>query len=339
MTFDPLPEMDEAWRISPAGLRLEAVRAAARKLKARLHASGKAVSVRTYDTAFLPYPIRFGFGDAHRALMPYLFMTNRMQLVTFRSRDGNKRLLVNPSDAQRDRETPFFKQLASGVPEFVQRFLMRNWKNVPEHLASVGLRGEQVDYITFDHLHTQDVRRLMTEWCPNAKLIAHKDELAIFERLHPLQHQWYIPESLAGVPAERIVPFDRDLLLGEGVALVRTPGHTDGNHSIVLNTDRGLWSISENGVSLDNYCPERSQIGGLAAHARACGVEVILNANTRERTLDQYTSMILEKTLVDESSEGWPQVFNSSELTPSAFQPGLAPTFAHREITHGPAAG
>jgi hypothetical protein len=335
--IDTLPEMNEAWRVGPAGLRLEAVRAAARKLHDRLRAGPTAQSVRTYDIVTLPYPVRYGLGDAYKSLLPtpYLFMSNRMQLVTFQTRDGLKRMLVNPSDAERDKETPFFKRLTSAVPEFIERLMSRGIKTPLDGLREANVSPESIDYITFDHLHTQDLRRLMLEWIPRAKLLAHKDELAIYERLHPLQRYWYIPEALKGIPSERIVPFDADLSLGDGVALVRTPGHTDGNHSIVLHTDRGLWAISENGVSPDNYSPEKSDLNGLAQHAKAAGVEVILNANTRERTLDQYTSMILEKTLVDVGPEGWPQVFNSSELTTSPLTPGLGPTFAHKGISHG----
>jgi glyoxylase-like metal-dependent hydrolase (beta-lactamase superfamily II) len=330
--FQPLAELDEAWRVSPPGLRLEAVRAGARKLKARLKASGRALEVRTYDLVTLPYPTRYGLSEAHRSLIPFLFMTNRMQVVVFRSADGEKRLLVNPSDHERNAETPFFKRLSAGVPDRVGRMIARRWSTVPERLREAGLRGDQIDYVTFDHLHTQDLRRLLLEWCPRARLLAHKDELAIFERLHPLQRDWYLEGALAGIPPDRIVPFERDLLLGEGVALVRTPGHTEGNHSIVLHTPRGLWTISENGVSADNYSPERSELSGLAKHAQATGVEVILNSNTRERTLDQYTSMILEKTLADEEG-GWPLVFNSSELTSSPLAPGVRATFVRREVS------
>lgn len=340
--FRRLTELDEAWRSSPAGTRLEAVRAGARKLKDRLHAGKPVRSVRTYDLITLPYPTRYGLSDAHRSLIPYLLITNRMQLVSFDTDDGPKRMLVNPSDHERDAATPFFARLAKGMPEWINQRVARRHSTVPQRLAEAGLRGEQIDYVTFDHLHTQDLRRLMLEWCPRAKLLVHKDELGLFELLHPLQRDWFIADSLRGIPSDRILPFDGDLLVGDGVALVRTPGHTCGNHSIVFHTDRGVWTVSENGICVDAYVPERSEIGGLAAHARSTGVEVILNANTRELSLDQYTSMVLEKTLADPcplkgGGSGFVQHFPSSEMTPSPLLPGLQPTYLHKEITQGPA--
>ena len=335
----PLHELDEAWQLAPAGARLLAVRGAAGKLRARLREGGKATSVRTHDLVTLPYPTRFGLGGAARVAAPYLMMTNRMQIVTFVEDGAPRRMLVNPSDHERNEATPFFARLAARAPKFVNRFIAQRHATVPEVLAEAGLRGEQIDYVTYDHLHTQDLRRVMLEWCPKAKLLAMEAELAIFERLHPLQGDWYLADALVGVPAGRLVALDSDPLVGDGVALVRTPGHTVGNHSIVLHTDRGLWTISENGVAVDNWAPERSDIAGIKSTAEATGAEVILNANTREESLEQYTSMVLEKTLADESPDGsgWRQHFSSSELTPSLLAPGLRATYVHKSISHGPA--
>ena len=335
----PLDELDAAWRSGPAGARLDAVRAGAQKLKARLHAAPTVKSVRTYDLITLPYPTRYGLSDAGRSLFPYLMITNRMQLVTVKTDDGVKRVLVNPTDWERAAETPFFQRIAKRLPKFVQeKIVTTRHGQVPARLAEAGVRGDEIDFVTFDHLHTQDVRRLLGEWCPRAKLLAQRDELAIFEKLHPLQADWYQAEALGGIAPNRLIALDGDVAIGEGLALVRTPGHTRGNHSIVLHTDRGVWTISENGVACDNYSPEKSAIKGMAGYARGTGCEVVLNANTREDSLDQYTSMILEKTLADASPDGsgYAQHFSSSELTPSALFPGLAAPYVHRAITHGP---
>src|SRR6185503_3160534 len=94
---------------------------------------------------------------------------------------------------------------------------------------------------------------------------------------------------------------DHDVKLGEGVALVRTPGHTQGNHSIVVRTTEGLMVTSENGVSADCYAPLKSRIPGLRSYARRTGMEVVLNGNTLEGALDQYISMVQEKELAGPS--------------------------------------
>jgi hypothetical protein len=98
-----------------------------------------------------------------------------------------------------------------------------------------------------------------------------------------------------------------------------------------------VWTISENGVAVECYAPEHSKNDKLRRFARHYGYEVILNGNTRDNSLDQYTSMVLEKTLADPSAvrPEFPQHFPSSEMEQSALAPGLRPTFAHGAIAHG----
>ncbi|OMB97481.1 hypothetical protein A5733_09670 [Mycobacterium sp. NS-7484] len=122
-----------------------------------------------------------------------------------------------------------------------------------------------------------------------------------------------------------------------GVAIVRTPGHATGNQTLVLNTDTGIWAMSENVVATELLTPEHSRIPGVAGWSRRWGQELILNANTIEATATQYTSCVLEKTLVDRSQadERFLQFFPTSELTASPFTPGTAPTFTHRTLQAG----
>ena len=81
----PLHELDDAWRVAPAGARLLAVRSAAvQAARAVASRAKRRTSVRTADLVTLPYPVRYGFGGAARAAAPYLMMTNRMQIVIVR---------------------------------------------------------------------------------------------------------------------------------------------------------------------------------------------------------------------------------------------------------------
>ena len=69
---------------------------------------------------------------------------------------------------------------------------------MPQISERIGLRPEDVDYITYDHLHTQDVRRwLGTDktpgLLPNAKLLVHWREWEWAKDLNPYQADWYCP--------------------------------------------------------------------------------------------------------------------------------------------------
>ncbi len=331
-----LDELDDAWRTRGAGARLDAIRRAGTKLRERIGAKGPARCVRTYDIATFPYPTRFGLAGSARSRLPYVFMKNRGHLVQVVSGGRTISILVNPTDTERSRKAPYFARLEEKYGPTASKLVGKIHGDLAGALASWHVAPEAIDYVTFDHLHVQDVRGLLAQ-LPNAKLLAQQAELDTFAALHPLQRPWYIPDCLTGVPADRIVALDGDYAIGAGFAIVRTPGHTMGNHSIVVVTDRGLWTISENGICVDAYAPGMSRIRGLARTARDAGTEVVLNSNTREGTLDQYTSMVLEKTLADAVPEHpeFPQHFSSSELVDHLLAPGLSPTYSHGAITYG----
>ncbi|MDT3396779.1 hypothetical protein RKE29_09010 [Streptomyces sp. B1866] len=152
-----------------------------------------------------------------------------------------------------------------------------------------------------------------------------------------MQWAWYVEGGLAGVDPDAFVRFDGDIELGPGISLLWTPGHTDGNHSLVVNTPDGVWVSSENGISLDNWQPELSKIPGVRRYHRTYGREVCPNANTLEDSLDQYDSMVKEKTMADPCRRDprWLQILPSTELADwKRFWP-VRPTFAHGGIDYG----
>jgi len=334
-----LTELDAAWAVRGSGARLEEVRRAGRRLRDRILAAGAARAVRTADLATFPYPTRYGLQGVASSPLPYVFMRNRMHLVQVDSGGRTISILVNPTDAERSSKAPYFARMEEKYGKLATKLLAKFHSTIPGALESWGVTPDAIDYVTFDHLHVQDVRGLLAPGglLPRAKLLAQRAELDTFARIHPLQVEWYIPECLGGVAADRIVALDGDYAIGGGFAIVRTPGHTLGNHSLVVVTDSGAWTISENGIAVDAYAPGTSRIRGVARHARDHGVEVILNANTREQSLDQYTSMVLEKTIADPVADRpeLPQHFASSELVAHPLAPGLSPTYTHGAITHG----
>jgi hypothetical protein len=210
---------------------------------------------------------------------------------------------------------------------------------------------EEVDFIAFDHLHAQDVRRwigttgptpghdaALPPYLPTARLLAPAVELAQAARPHPLQALWYPRGGVAALAPERVVALSGSVSLGPGVALLATPGHTLGSQSLVLHVGDGrVACISGNGVAADSWAPRASRIPGLAGHARRCEVEVIPNRNTDEASLDQYTSMVLEKLIAGPSPEDGEffDVFASAELAPSPLAPALAPTFVPAPLSFG----
>jgi hypothetical protein len=356
----PFHEFDEANETWPRGDRPAAIREAAAEFRARFAVADNRVrAVRTVDIASAGYPLKFAFGGAAIGPNPYVNIINRLQVIQYEDFEGNLRTLAyEPTVTEGPQEAPFygqmierFQQLPGGTGDFLSyRVLSTIWNTVESALAETGLAPEDVDFVSFDHLHVQDVRFLLGSndpppghpeavkpLFPNAKLLTQRAEWDTFASLHPMQWAWYVEDGIKGVNEDNVVMLEGDIELGKGVALVSTPGHTDGNHSLCINTDDGVWVSSENGVCADSWHPHLSKIPGLRRTAEFFGREVILNSNTLEDSIDQYDSMIKEKALADPNpvDPRFLNVFPSSEMADWKRQWPVIPTFTYGGMSYG----
>ncbi|MBV9101392.1 MAG: hypothetical protein JOZ46_01525 [Candidatus Dormibacteraeota bacterium] len=352
-TFRRIDHFDAADAETRPGRQLELIRAAAEGFRTWFAGTGMPDWVGTFDLSTLPYPTRFGLFRAALSPSPFLTLTHRLMVVRWHEPDGRPRtLLFEPTDVELAKRTPYFARLSDRTPDMLERLLAQPRGDVPSHVRRIGLSLSDIDWITFDHLHTQDVRRWIgtTEpaadlsprapvepLLPNAKLIVQRAELESLQNLHPLQLPWYQPHAYTDLRPDAVFAIEGSVLLGTGVALLSTPGHTLGNHTLVLNTETGIWASSENVIATECLTPESSRIPGVARWTRDWGQEIVLNANTIEDTARQYNSCVLEKSIVDRSrvDPRFVQFMPSSELTRSALSLGTSPTFTHSGIFHG----
>ena len=341
--FSTITDFDGARAAAQPAERLAEVRRRAETFRARMLDNSNVVYYRSINLITAPYPVRYGLRDATSVLTPYMNIFNRLFVVQYETKAGVKTLLFSPSDIEGNAQTPFFFQLANTrMRPLLEKVLVPFRRTVEEALAMTGISPAQVDYISYDHLHTQDVRKWLGTkgrkgYFPNAKLVVMRQEWEAAKGLLPTQSMWYCPDGIADVDPQKVILLDNSTQLGAGVALVHTPGHTEGNHSLVARTPEGLLVSSENGVAADSYAPLASQIPGVRDYAQKYGVEVIMNANTLENSNDQYISMVMEKTIAGPSQRN-PEFCNfvpSSELTHNAFFPGLRPTFSFGELAFG----
>jgi hypothetical protein len=322
--------------------RLRHVRRQARAFRDEMLDGPTVKFFRSFDLVKAPYPRRYALRDACTLPTPFVHILNRLFVVQFDSVEGVKTMLCEPLDRVGNARTPFFHRLAEPLGGSESRITRTFWPvlgEVEAILERLGLRPEDIDYITYDHLHVQDLRKWLGRdaYFPNAKLLVTRQEWESAHGPLPLDAQWYCPNGLEGVAEDRVIFLEDDVLLGDGVALVRTPGHTEGNHSIVVHTGEGLFVTSENGVAAESYAPEHSRITGVRKWARRTGSEVILNGNTLEGSIDQYISMVMEKEIAGQSKRNpdFPNVAPSSELAPHLLSPGLRPTWHLGELEFG----
>lgn len=328
----PLTDFDHARDATAPQERLREVRRRALALRERMMAEPEVLFYRSFDLIRAPYPTYYAFTGVfaqHGLKFPLVHLLNRLFVVQYLDHEGAVRtLMLSPTDHEANRETPFFKRLARGIPPALNRLVAPQYNTVEGALAQCGISPDQVDYISYDHLHTQDVRRWLGAagrpgYFPRARLLVHRQEWASTEALLPVQADWYCPQGIAGIPPDRVLCFDGSLSLGPGLALIHTPGHTEGNHSMAARVPDGIRVTSENGVGVDAYAPANSRINAVRRYALATGVEVILNGNTLEGSNEQYISMVLEKTLAGPSANpDYPNCATSSERTPFWAFPG-----------------
>jgi hypothetical protein len=348
----PFHEFDEANATWPRGDRPDAIRAAADQFRRRFKDQGQVTAVKTVDLVAAGYPTRFALGGAARGLNPFINILNRLLVVQFHDFGGELKTLVwEPTVPEGSAEAPFYAQQIERYGEWLaENMFSKEFHTVAQALSVCGLTPEDVDFVAFDHIHVQDMRILMgttqpvdgepeprEPFFPSAKFLCQRREVDTLRSTHPMQWAWYVPGGMDHVIEDNLVLLDGDVELGVGVALVSTPGHTDGNQSLAINTPDGIWVSSENGVCADNWHPHLSKIPGVRREAEFMGVEVILNSNTLEDSIDQYDSMVKEKALADPNRKDprWMNVFPSSEMTSWRRQWPVVPSFTYGGIDYG----
>lgn len=341
--FKPLKGFEGSKKETIPRNQLDLIRKEAPKVREKFIQTGMPRAVRQFLCSTSPYPVTYGFHYAYKGVAPYLYFNNRATLVQFEVDGEVKNFLFNPYFPELSAKAPFYVQLRKSVPSVIPTsFVAKIYKSVIDQLKEMGLKPEDIDFISYDHLHVQDMRPLMgtkdmPPLFPNAIFVFPKSEWQSVEYLHPAVQAWYVPNGFEGVLKDKLYLYEGDLLIAPGVALIHTPGHTPGNHSLYLNTPEGTFTISENGVGPDGYCPDKSSIDSVRKTAAWKGWEVVMNANTLDYTFDQYNSMIKEKLLSGPSPK-YPEFVNhrsSSEFTAHYLSPGLKPTVELGAVNFG----
>ncbi|MDF1664970.1 MAG: hypothetical protein P1V97_24625 [Planctomycetota bacterium] len=343
--FKTLTHFQDVRQSPSPGVRKKKLIDAAHQLRQELLDGPPVAYYRSFDLVRLPYPIQYGLRGVASSLSGFIHILNRVVVIQFQSADGIKTLLSSPSDVERNAETPFFKRLSQGFGgafSYLEPILAPRLGTVEQALEKLKIKPEEIDYITFDHLHTQELRRWLggdgyeKAFFPKAKLLVMRQEWESTKSLIAPQLDWYCPQALSGISEDSVMLLDGDVQLGEGIALIQTPGHTEGNHSLVVRSPEGLLVSSENGVSADCYAPHKSKHNCFRRYAKDTGMDVVLNGNTLEGGLDQYLSMILERELAGPcpQNKDFYNVVPSSEWSFKRLFSSLSPswTFGTREF-------
>jgi len=347
-----VPEFAEVGATSSRPARLEALRTAADRFRERFGAGGQVHGVRVVDLSSTGYSARHAVGDSVRTVAnPWVSVMARMAIVRFEDFSGAPRLLCWRPHTADGARAPFERQLVDRYAHSApRRVLSTQFNTVRQALALHALTPADVHFVAFDHLRGQDMRTLMGATRPvegepeardplfaHARFLLRHAEVETARSPHPAQRAWYVPGGMRDVVEDRLVCLEHDAELGVGVALVSSPGHTEGSQCLVLNTPDGVCVFSGNGVASDSWHPHLSKIPGVRKEAELMSREVALNSHTVENAVDQYDSMVKEKALADpnRTDPRWMNVIPSSEIRSLRRSWPVVPSFTHESLSYG----
>ena len=107
--------------------------------------------------------------------------------------------------------------------------------------------------------------------------------------------------------------------------------------SLAASSPKGVFTVSENGVAPDSYNPRASKIPGLREAAERDDWECVVNGNAIESLVEQYTSMVKEKSVADKSRKDadFFNTYQSSQMIASTVAPGVKPAYEQDELDFG----
>lgn len=336
LRIEPLPQLGEAWATWPRGERAGALRAAATVLRAALHDGGVVQAVRTIDLAVLRVGPSEVLPGAMRPLLGAVTVVHRLVVVRFRDLGGTSRLLV------------WEPRVPDAPAADGRRAPVQERDTVISALALLGVRAADVDVCGLSHLHGQDPRLVLgtnvaigTDRAPRpplftgAEILLQAREADTLRATHVLQRDRYCG-AWHGVRDDLLRELDGSAIIGDGVAVVATPGHTDGHQSLVVRTGRGIWVLSGAGHVADAWHPYLSRSPGVLRQIDSSAQEVLVGEGS-EDPIDQHDAMVLERAIADAHHDDprWRCVLPLAEMVPDPRTWPLRPTFVHGGLQAG----
>ena len=155
-------------------------------------------------------------------------------------------------------------------------------------LAGLGLKPEDIDIVIQTHLQWDHTGN--TQKCKNAKVLVQEEELRFAYAPHPVLAPTYKKALFKGL---NFVVVKGQQEIAPGIELIPTPGHTPGNMSVAVNTEKGKAIITGFCCLKENFGPPEGASEELIEVTPVVGPGIHLNA------VDGFESVLLVKGLAD----------------------------------------
>jgi N-acyl homoserine lactone hydrolase len=156
-----------------------------------------------------------------------------------------------------------------------------------EALQKYGLTVEDIDVLILTHLHSDHAADI--DKYKNATVYVQREELEYAKNPHPTQTGWFI------IPSEdtklEIIEGDREIL--PNIKVIKTPGHTPGTQSVLVDTEKGKVCISGLCTIQENYDPPQ-QMKDYGVTAIAPGIHIdALQAYDSVKKIQEIADIII----------------------------------------------
>ena len=155
-------------------------------------------------------------------------------------------------------------------------------------LASVGLKPKDVDIVVETHLQWDHCAN--TQKCKNAKILVQEVELRFAYAPHPILAPTYKKSLLTGLNFVVVKGYQE---IAPGIELIPTPGHTPGNMSVAVNTEKGKAIITGFCCLQENFGPPEGVSEETKELTPVVAPGIHLNA------VDGFESVLLVKGMAD----------------------------------------
>jgi hypothetical protein len=275
--LEPLDTFVEARARAGLSARGLGLRRAAEGLGDRLREGPKAVRIEALALDRRPCTTRAACDGAWKTSARETTLTWRALYLELSIGGAQRRVLVDPVEPGAWRGTPWGGRPRRGAGDAGTR--------IEDALAGLGVSPDTIDLVLLSHLRGQDLRRLvgtargdglrgpLPGVFGRARWLVDHAAWAARTRPHDAERAYWSRDGLQGV--EAVEACRADLSLGAGAAWVSSPGWSEGQRTLFVNTAQGVMAWSAHGVSRGCWSPYHARLPGLRARVRSVDAECI----------------------------------------------------------------
>jgi N-acyl homoserine lactone hydrolase len=131
-------------------------------------------------------------------------------------------------------------------------------------LADIGVKTGDIEILVVSHLHVDHGWNL--DVFPDAQLIVQRQE--IIAAIDPTPHLRFVNNRIINVKVvsrkkpKQLRIIDGDKEIAEGLTIIKTPGHTSGGQTLIVQTEKGKVALcGQNPTGYANWFPADPRLG------------------------------------------------------------------------------